>query len=441
MSIKSSMQLTQASKPRLLGSIVGVFFALFADIALAQDINADEIIQMRAELNQLRAEQVEAVNRIDRLEQLIKNISNTAQNDYAPIQTPPKTRTENIIESDHRQNSKLHVSGDFRLRYEANFENDVMPFRGREVIRGRLGVSYDFNDWVKLGARITTGNFDDPNSADVSLSGFVDDLPVSLDQIYAQFKFGDILASGGKFPNPFKKTGLVWDGDVNPQGITVGYKSDSRSGLGWSTNAIYFIIDENVVGADSYMVGGQASLFASFGEVWKFNASAAFYDYTLKNVASAGAGDFRSNLRRPDGNYLSDFNLVDFIGSITFEGMGSRWPLIVRGDYVHNMGAATNASTGYSVDALLGRAKRPGDFRFGYAYSQAETDAVFAAFSHDNTNLPTNYRLHALNFDYVLAEKVFLNATFYHYRPLENSPSTLSMDWQNRLRLNLIYSF
>lgn len=438
---KSDICCTQSFRNTLLSCFAFVVFALSANVAIAQEASTNEVTQLRAELDRLNVEHLKATHRIDRLEQLIKNIGTTPQNNYAPVQTTTKITTRNLSETQGQQDSKLQVSGDFRIRYEANFENDVMPFRGREVIRGRVGIAYDFNDWVKLGARITTGNSDDPNSADVSLSNFVDDLPVSLDQMYAQFKLGDILASGGKFPNPFIKTDLVWDGDVNPQGVTVGYKSGGTSGLGWSTNAIYFVIDENVAGADSYMIGGQASFFAPLGDALKFNASVAYYDYTLKNLASAGLGDFRSNLRRPDGSYLSDFNLVDILASVTYEGMGSRWPLTVRGDYVHNTGAATGADTGYRIDALLGRAKEVGDFRFGYGYSQAETDAVFAAFSNDNTNLPTNYRLHALNFGYVLAEKVLFNANFYHYQSLENSPTVLSLDWQNRMRLNLIYIF
>lgn len=441
MSKKPGVRCDQSLRNKLLICSALIGLILSTNVAVAQEASASEVMQLRAELDRLKTEQLNAANRIDRLEQLINNIGNTSQKGSAPVQTIPKTAIGAVPEIQGRQDTKLQVSGDFRIRYEANLENDLMPFRGREVIRGRVGVAYDFNDWAKLAARITTGNADDPNSADVSLSSFVDDFPVSLDQMYAQFKFGEILASAGKFPNPFKKTDLVWDGDVNPQGVSVGYKYDGTSGFGWSANGIYFIIDENVAGPDSYMVGGQASLFASLGEAWRFNASAAFYDYTLKNLASAGPGDFRSNLRRADGRYVSDFNLVDLIGSVTYEGMGSRWPLTVRGDYVHNAGAATNADTGYSVDALLGRAKGVGDFRFGYGYSQAETDAVFAAFSHDNTNLPTNYRLHALNFDYVLAESVLFNVNLYHYRPLEKLPATLSMDWQNRMRFNLIYTF
>jgi hypothetical protein len=78
--------------------------------------------------------------------------------------------------------------------------------------------------------------------------------------------------------------------------------------------------------------------------------------------------------------------------------------------------------------------------RFRYGYSQAETDAVLAAFSHDNTTLATNYKQHSLTFDYAVRKDLQLNATWYTYRRLDN-PTGAPNPLINRLRLNAMVIF
>ena len=75
------------------------------------------------------------------------------------------------------------------------------------------------NDIVSVGGRLATGARDDPNSTDVQLANFDDDLQFSLDQAYFQINIGNLRLVGGKLPQPFVRTDRVWDCDVNPQGI------------------------------------------------------------------------------------------------------------------------------------------------------------------------------------------------------------------------------
>lgn len=52
------------------------------------------------------------------------------------------------------------------------------------------------------------------------------------------------------------------------------------------------------------------------GGRWSFDVAGVYYDYDLDSLAGAGTGDTRSNLLTLDGShYLSDFNLVDVVGS------------------------------------------------------------------------------------------------------------------------------
>jgi hypothetical protein len=347
-----------------------------------------------------------------------------------------------LAEADAEE-SRFAVSGDFRLRGQGDYSGDDARTSHSAQIRGRLGGTFRLNERVTLGARLATGDGDDPNSTDVQLSNFDDDFAVSLDLAYAQLDLDELQAYGGKIPQPFTRTDLVWDSDVNPQGASVVYQYALSGGAAFRANGLLFLVDEQVAAPGSTMVGGQVGYDSATDGKWKYDVSAAYYDYTLGSVAGADTGDFRTNLRRADGSYRSDFNLGDLIVGATWSGLGERWPLRLLGDYVRNFGAATDADSGYGADLVLGRAGKPGDWRFTYGYSSAETDAVFAAFSHDNTSIATNYRLHTLGVDYTPIAKTQISAVLYHYKPLHaaDAGANAPNDWLDRLRVYFLVSF
>ena len=138
----------------------------------------------------------------------------------------------------------------------------------------------------------------------------------------------------------------------------------------------------------------------------------------LDSLAGGDAGDFRSNRLASDGrHYASDFRLLDAMATASFGAVDSRWPLRLTADYVRNLGAAGGDDSGWSVDVTLGDSARAHGWRIGYGFAASERDAVFAAFSHDNLDLATNYLQHSLVLDYAPAPNLLLNATLYHYRP------------------------
>jgi hypothetical protein len=137
--------------------------------------------------------------------------------------------------------------------------------------------------------------------------------------------------------------------------------------------------------------------------------------------------------------------LIDAILIVDYRGFGPRYPLRFVGDFVKNDGAAASAQgedKGYTLDLYLGKVAKKKDWRIQYGYALAEHDAVLAAFSHDNTTLPTNYEQHTLGIDYVVVENTILNLTFYHYRRHNiKSASPIDNDFFSRLRLNALVNF
>lgn len=334
--------------------------------------------------------------------------------------------------------SGLRFSGDFRLRYEYTTEGNGSPALGREVARFRLGMTYPLREDVVVRTRLATGDPGDPNSTDVTLGSFLNDLAVSLDMASVEVTRPRWAAYGGKFANPFQSTELVWDGDVNPQGVAGRFRVGDNASVTGTLTGLYFIIDARTGNQSSDMGGAQATITAPAGGDWKLSGSAAYYDYRIRSLAAADAGDIRSNRLAPGAAaYLSDFNLLDLLLTVDYSGFAERYPLRLVGDYVHNSGAS-DLNTGWEADVYLGRSARPGDVRYRYGYGMTETDAVLAAFSHDNTTLGTNYEIHTLSVDAVPIAGLFLNATLYHYRPHQAAPGR---KYQNRLRLNAMIAF
>ncbi len=429
------------AKPRLRLAlpVLASILASTAPVARSDDtdINArlQELTQAYTELEHDTERRLASLRaEIDSLKQAASREKDSRGENVASTVTLPRPAV---------RSSALTVFGDGRLRVESNTANAGAPARTRGVVRARLGAAYALNDRLTAGARLVTGDPDDPNSSDVTLGDFVDDLTVSLDRAYLNYAGDSWNVVGGKFANPFERTDLVWDGDVNPTGAAASVVLPEWNDLALRATGIYSIIDEQALGKDSDMWGGQITVRLTTGGDWELNAAAAYFDYSIGSFANAGPGDFRDNLLVTDGSaYLSDFDLTHAIIEFRYTGLGDRWPLTFTGDWVRNLGAAAGEDLGYSADLVFGRRANVRDWRIRYGYAMAETDAVLAAFSHDNTAYGTNYRQHTLHIEYVLQPDMWLNLTSYYYRRNRAELSAFGTeDYRSRLRLALNVAF
>ncbi len=135
--------------------------------------------------------------------------------------------------------TQLELYGDARLRYETRqgetSSHDTFR-RERERYRLRLGMRGVLKDNWFFGVRLETGQ--NPRSSNVT---FGDDTSssspggggpfakgsdgISVGQAYLGYKgFQDITLTGGKMPNPFVTTSMVWDPDINPEGLAEQWK-------------------------------------------------------------------------------------------------------------------------------------------------------------------------------------------------------------------------
>jgi hypothetical protein len=340
--------------------------------------------------------------------------------------------------------SGFNFAGDFRLRYEETTKQEPngqpgrLDPRHRAVVRFRAGLSKQIGDFLAVNARVATGARGDPNTTDVTLGDFVDDLEISLERANLEIRRGDVFLTGGKFANPFLKAQLVWDDDVHPAGFAASYSVTRSTRFVPKVTAVYSIVDEQTVNEDSYMLGGQAQFVVRPVPAWAVTFGGAYYDYTIRSLTRADPGDTLSNNLTADGSmYLSDFNLADFVATVDGPLAGARFPIRFVGNFVKNLGARVAEDTGYAFDVYVGRMTARNDARYQYGYARAETDAVLAAFSHDNTTFATNYRQHTVAVDFVATTNLHLNATWYLYRR-DTGPDN---DFISRIRLNAMVIF
>jgi hypothetical protein len=349
------------------------------------------------------------------------------------IASPPGAAAQDL--------AQLRFTGDFRLRYEYTSEGNGSPSTGKEVVRLRAGIAYPLSDWALVRARAATGSPGDPNSTDITLGQFVDDLAFSLDMASIELTRPHWAAYGGKFANPFLTTELVWDGDVNPAGVGGRLVAGNKDRVTGSITGLYFVIDQQPNDLSSDMAGGQLAVSAKAGKKWGFTAAGAYYDFRIRSLTATDAGDIRTNRIAPSGEaYLSDFDLLDAIVAVDYTGFGERFPVRVVGDFVRNLAVDDGPDTGWWADLFVGRVQAPGQVRGRYGYAMVETDAVLAAFAHDNTTLGSNTETHTLAVDAIAAKGLLLNATLYHYRPHE-VPVGTDREFQTRLRLNATISW
>jgi len=419
--------------------------AIGAAPLMAQELNQHERDEIAAQLRQLREQQAQIAQMQQQTEHSIRALESRLG-----VASPPPVQVASASAAPASSGAlasawsdRLKVSGDVRVRMQGDYSDNDMPGRRTAQVRGRLGATFAVNDLVSVGARMVTGSSNDPNSTDVQLSNWDDDFEISLDLAYVKLDFGKLNIYGGKIPQPFVRTDLVWDGDVNPQGVSAVYKQPLTGGGAFRASALAFAIDTRAVGQDSYMGGVQLGFDSPSWGPFKFDVSAGYYDYSLGSMAGADAGDWRTNRLDINGRYVSDYRLLDIITGVSWQGNNAKWPLRIVGDYVKNLGAVDGEDTGFGVDVAFGRAKDAGDLRFTYGYSQTDVDAVMSAFSHDNIAIATNYKLHALTVDYTPMPKTMLSAIWYHYKP--NNPlyagTHQADDWLDRFRVFFLVNF
>lgn len=301
---------------------------------------------------------------------------------------------------------KIKLKGDVRFRTQVDWQNNRDDSGGRNVrqrVRARVGVEGKVNDEVSGGVRFVTGS-DDSRSTNETLSddGTFATPEAHLDLYYIKWtpelpnNMGTAAVTGGKMKNPFKKTELLWDSDVNPEGMAGQFMS-SNFDLGEVPTNLYLNTGYFMLREDSWlkgvpmMIAVQGGLKMDLISDWDsmLDMSVAYYDFAnvTDNVnyrdgvggqARDGAGTNTLFTTGTANRYRYDFNLVDFIIQydskkfFDFE-MGHG----LYSDLIWNAAPSDN-NFAYMVGGYLGtkKPKKPGQWKLWGNWRYIERDAV-----------------------------------------------------------------
>jgi polyhydroxyalkanoate synthesis regulator phasin len=313
---------------------------------------------------------------------------------------------------------------------------NITTDRVRTRIRLRVGLQAQVSDGITAVVRLATGNPNDPVSTNQTLGQYGSRFDIAVDQAYLRFDAGAhselpwMTVYGGRNPNPFLSTDLVWDADLNFDGLASTWRL-GFGGAGASPSYTFLTVgafplqEIELSTNDKWLYAGQLGLDWSWSDRARFKIAAAYYyfdnitgirnpvqdsvtfDYTAPKFLQKGNTlfDIRNDLNPNTRLYAlaAEYHLANATAMLEVP-MGA-YKLFVTGDYVRNLGYderqvmaiplalrttdGTERTTGYQGEIGFGTARTGsrGDWRAYVAYKHLERDAVVDAFTDSDFNL------------------------------------------------------
>lgn len=348
---------------------------------------------------------------------------------------------------------------DMRFRHESDFEQVTTAGadkgdRHRERVRLRFGGIHKLNNEFTLGVRIVSGKPEDPNSPHQSIGNAFHSFELSFDRFYASYHpdmIPGFSVTGGKFAHPFQKNpvygDLVWDVDVQPEGLFLAYKAKNLGALE-KINLIIgdYLVKENDKNDMTTFVA-QIAAVINLGRNLQTNVAVGYYGYdefseggattTCDNRGNATSGAASSDCNGDGTNetslFASDFEILNPYIALLYDG--SAYPMALSVEYVNNLGANIAKDSGWLVGLSVGSTKKKGNWKLYYVRTVVEQDAVLTLTSQDDFLFQTNHDSHRLGVKYKVMENVVAHP-YFAVSQVE-SGGTDDNQWRARLDINI----
>jgi hypothetical protein len=512
--MKEKPMLTEKTILRAVGASLVVLLSLAAQPVRAQS-DAERLQKLEQAVSQLQKRNAE-------LEQEVAGLKKRTA--WAPALAPEgktksqvtsdgKTYVEKLVpqlESAEKWKlfpaiTELELFGDLRLRYEyrggrlpsndPDHPNDWQE-RERERYRLRLGLRGTLlDDWF-FGVRLETGasarssnvtfgadtSTDSPGGGGPFAKG---DDGVYVGQAYGGYKgFPGFTFIGGRMPNPFVRTLMVWDDDINPEGLAEQWKHTFTIGGGTTAPASYskdgkavtpapteplvkidvfanfgqFVYDDanptnpigpiptvtqpiggetqNVPTANAFMLGWQVGAKFDFPKKFYFQLAPTLYNYTgdgnTFNIHFSGDPPIDGETQNQTGiNSLLVFDIPAEIGWKV-----GKIPMRLFGDFATNFDADDRATAAghpdkggdryaYEIGLGVGQLKKKRDWEID-AWWQHQDQYALDPNLVDTEMFDTKLNLEgvAVKAGYMLADAVSLNLTWAYAWRIDDSIGT-----------------
>ena len=315
--------------------------------------------------------------------------------------------------------------------------------RLRERLRLRVGIEAKITDGVTAGIRLATGSLTDPVSTNQTLGQNGNRYQFAVDQAFIRYdaksrsKLPWMTATLGRMANPFISTDLVWDPDLQFEGIATTW----RYGLGGATVPSHLFLtagafplqEVELSPRDKWLYGAQLGLNLPWDNGGKVVVSGAYYSFSHITGKRNAAGSTLLNYTAPqffqkgnttfdilndtDANtnlfaLAADYREVDVNAMVDIPAFNHLFS--ITADYVSNLGynqqrvlaqagfdsldqvtdpnqklAFDKMTNGYQVEMAFGspRTGKRGNWRAALNYKYLERDAVVDAFTDSDFHL------------------------------------------------------
>lgn len=304
--------------------------------------------------------------------------------------------------------------------------------RARMRTRLRFGAKAKVTQGVEAGVRLATGSTSNPVSTNETLGNYGNSFAVKMDRAYLKYTSfeTDLTLEGGRFENPFFHTDLIWDGDLQFDGIAASYywlrsnswDDDDRQWDPFTTFGIFPIDEVEWSGKDKWLVGLQGGFayhswsqnILRFGLGYyqylnmqgKRNApDSDLYDYTAPGYMQKGNTVFNIlNTTTPTDTLFAlayDYTIADALIEYDIAAF-SPHHVILTAEYMKNIAADDAEASqlthkpaldtkhdGFLAKIMFGWpiVAKPGDWQVAFSYRELHADAMVDGFTDSDFHL------------------------------------------------------
>lgn len=382
---------------------------------------------------------------------------------------------------------RITWEGDIRLRYQGDyFQPTNTPalvynaITGSELdntttddarfrYRARIGMLARITESWSAGFRLATGNTTDPVSTNQTLGNYFNRSGLTLDRAYLRWERGDRWsATGGRMPNPYFHTDIMWDEDLTFEGASGTVRPALAEDLRAFVTAGGFIVQHQSPTSvtpepkTKYLLGVQAGGDWDWSPQGKLRFGVALYDYQnihgIRNqTLNSQATDWTQPAFRQKGNTVfnidndgnpatnkfalaSKFQLINVTANLDINHFE---PFNIRliGDFAKNLAfdqAEIRQRTGLNIvpktiawrtGVLVGKTeiRSRNDWQFFVDYRYLGADSVLDAFTDSDFNLGgTNAKGYTVGGQYGIDRNVWARARWLSSDQIQGPP--LSID-------------
>ena len=361
--------------------------------------------------------------------------------------------------------------GDMRLRYEivdrASDNSTANDADGhldteRPRIRFRFGAKAHVYKHLDLILRFSTGGDSASTSGNTTLDGTFGNEAISLNLAYGSWEIlNGLFLQGGKVKNPFMKSEVVWDSDVNPEGLSEIYQKKSGETTIQFIAGQYIVEEtdrENDIDSDDVVLLAWQAQLHQKTKVGKFKFAVALYDYNhLTDQGSAvtkqlGSGDGQRNSQVVGTNVnTTNMQILDFMAGWS-SPLGSKYGSLF-GEYAVNTDAdapagnntiAQDLDTAWQLGFKFGdkKVEKTGQWEIKTLYRVVQQDAVFYALTDSNFHQGgTNAKGIEMGAKYAIRKGMQLAYSFFNTENERGDINGGKLDIPGQHQLDLKFNF